>query len=104
MSEDRDKRDKTEESDSERNGRNALLRSRGRSLEITGLGIIISLIVSFWSLVGDGTIELSQYLIFVSLMLISAGGMVWRLWKLTPQGQVAADRLQPGAYRVSFRG
>lgn len=94
---------KNHESDSEANG--PLLKSRGRSLEITGLGIIISLVVAFGSLVGDGTIPLSQYLVFVSLMSISAAGMVWRIRKLTPQAQaIPADRLRPGAYRVSFRG
>jgi hypothetical protein len=94
---------KNQENDSKANG--ALLKSRGRSLEITGLGIIISLVVAFGSLVGDGTIPFSQYLVFVSLMSISAAGMIWRIRKLTPQAQaVSADRLQPGAYRVSFRG
>lgn len=96
--------DKAQESDSEANGRNALLKLRGRSLEIRGLGIIAALVIAFWSLVGDGTIQLSQYLIFVSFMMISAAGMVWRIWKLTPQAQaVPLDRLQPGIYRVTFR-
>lgn len=98
-------RSKNRESGSEANGRNVLLKSRGQSLEITGLGIIVSLVVAFWSLVGDGTIAFSQYLIFVSFMLISAAGMVWRIWKFAPQPQaIAAERLQPGVYRVSFRG
>lgn len=96
---------KNQESDSEADGRNALLKSRGRSLEIFGLGAIASLVLSFWSLVGDGTIEFSQYMVFVAFMLISAAGMVWRIWKLAPRAQVVPiERLQPGIYRVSFRG
>jgi hypothetical protein len=97
-------RDKNAKSDSQANGENALLKSRGRSLEIVGLGAIASLILSFWSLVGDGTIQFSQYLVFVAFMLISAAGMVWRIWKLAPRAQaVPVERLQPGTYRVSFR-
>jgi hypothetical protein len=54
--------------------------------------------------VGDGTIQFSQYLVFLVFMLISAAGMVWRIWKLGPRAQaVPAERLQPGVYRVSFR-
>jgi hypothetical protein len=97
-------RDEKPESDSEADGRNALLKSRGRSLEIVGLGAIASLVLSFWSLVGDGTIQFSQYLVFLAFMLISAAGMVWRIWKLGPRAQaVPVERLQPGVYRVSFR-
>jgi hypothetical protein len=78
------------------------LKSTGRTLEITGLGIIASFILAFWSLVGDGTLRLSQYLVFVALLLISAGGMVWRLWKLGPARDGVARVLEPGAYRVTF--
>lgn len=100
-----EEQDRNQESDPEANGRSALLKSRGRSLEITGLGIIVSLVVAFWSLVGDGTIQFSQYLVFLACMLISAAGMVWRILKLTPQNRaVPVERLQPGIYRVSFRG
>jgi hypothetical protein len=97
--------DRNQKSGPEANGRKSLLRSRGRSLEITGLGVIACFVVAFASLVGDGTIQLSQYLIFLAMMLISAGGMVWRIVRLTPRPQpIAVERLAPGAYRVSFRG
>jgi len=82
----------------------AILKSRGHSLEITGLGIVVSLIVAFWSLVSDGTLPLSQYLVFVAFLLVSASAMVWRIWKLSPNGAKASERLEPGIYRVSFGG
>lgn len=81
-----------------------ILKSRRRSLEITGLGVVASLVVSFWSLVSDGTLPLSQYLVFLSLMLVSAGAMVWRIVRLSPDEGVEEKRLEPGVYRVSFRG
>ena len=82
----------------------AVLKSRGHSLEVTGLGVVASLIVSFWSLVSDGTLPLSQYLVFVSFLLVSAAAMVWRIWKLSPNGEKASKGLEPGVYRVSFGG
>jgi hypothetical protein len=78
------------------------LKSAGRRLETTGLGVIASFILAFWNLVCDGTLPLSQYLVFVALLLISAGGMVWRLWKLGPTPNAASQVLKPGAYRVTF--
>lgn len=57
----------------------AMLKSQGQSLEVTGLGVIAALIIAFWSLVGDGTLPLSQYLVFVAFMLVSASGLVWRI-------------------------
>ncbi len=104
---DGDRRDvKREDQGGERDagGRDALLKSCGRSFETTGLGVIVALIVAFGSLVSDGTLPLAQYLIFVSLMLVSAGAMVWRIRKLTPDGLLIRERLKPGAYRVSFGG
>lgn len=95
--------EKPELESSEVEGRNGLLKSRGRSLEVTGLGIIVSLMVAFWSLASDGTIRLSEYLIFLSFLLISASAMIWRICTLAPNNRkVAAARLQPGSYRVSF--
>lgn len=89
---------------SEIEGRNGLLKLRGRSLEITGLGVIVSLMIAFWSLVSDGTIRLSEYLIFVLFLLISSGAIVWRIFRLTPDGHTVREaRLKPGCYRVSFR-
>ncbi len=89
--------------DSRLTARDARLKSRGRELETTGLGVIASLIIAFWSLVGDGTLSISQYLVFVSLLLVSAAGMVWRIWKLSPRGELRPVRLKSGrAYRVTF--
>ncbi len=85
----------------------ATVKSCGQSIEVTGLGVIASLVISFGTLVGDGTILLSQYLVFLALMGISAGGMVWRLCKLSSNGNLQHkddERLQPGIYRVSFDG
>lgn len=84
-----------------------MLKSCGRSTEVTGLGIIASLVIAFGTLVGDGTILFSQYVVFLALMAISAGGIVWRLCKLAPDGTVRRkedERVQPGLYRVSFGG
>jgi hypothetical protein len=61
------------------------LKPSERSLEVTGLGVIVSLIVAFWSVVQDGTLPLSQYLVFVAFLLVSAGGLVWRILKLAPK-------------------
>jgi hypothetical protein len=98
MNEEQDKR-------SAEKAEGTILKSRGRKLEITGLGVVASLVVSFWSLVSDGTLPLSEYLVFLCLMLISAGAMVWRIVKLSPDegAEDVQERLQPGVYRVSFR-
>jgi hypothetical protein len=94
---------KLEPNESSVNGRNALLRSKDGSAEILGLGVIASLIVAFWTLVADGTLPLSQYMVFVALLLVSAGAMVWRIWRLYPRDSAPGERkLPPGAYRVSF--
>jgi hypothetical protein len=93
---------KDENCDAQKEG--AILKSRGRRLEVTGLGVVASLVVAFWSLVTDGTLGLSQYLVFLSLMLISAGAMVWRIVKLAPHEEDEEKRLEPGVYRVSFGG
>jgi len=96
-------REDSQESDAEMRAGKALLKSHGRELEITGLGVIASLIIAFWTLVGDGTILLSEYMVFVSLLLVSAAGMIWRIRKLAPGGEMLPARLKPGrAYRVTF--
>lgn len=94
---------KLEPGESSVNGRKALLRSKDGSAEKLGLGVIAALIVSFWTLVADGTLPLAQYVVFVALLLVSAGGMVWRIRKLYPRDSAPGERkLRPGAYRVSF--
>lgn len=92
------------ETETEPHGAHSPLKARGRTLEVTGLGIIAALVLAFGTLVSDGTLPLAQYLIFLSLMLVSAGGMLWRIWRLTPERIAAPGRLQPGVYRVSFGG
>lgn len=93
-------RDEDRGHNAETHGTSTALPSRGRSLEVTGLGMIAALILAFGSLVTDGTLLLAQYLIFVAFLLVSAGGLVWRLCKLRPAEN--ADRVQPGVYRITF--
>jgi hypothetical protein len=89
---------------STRDAGSALLKPHGRSLEVTGLGVVTALALAFGTLVSDGTLPLSQYLVFVSFLAISAGAMVWRMVKLTPDGRSIEKRLQAGVYRISFHG
>jgi hypothetical protein len=80
---------------------------QGHSFEITGLGVVASLIISFGCLVSDGTLPLDQYLVFLLLMMVCAGAMVWRIWNLVPDGQMTRKedrRLEPGEYRIEFKG
>jgi hypothetical protein len=77
-------KDHPRDSDSPRQGRDNLLKAREHSVEVTGLGVIASLIMAFGLLVSDGTLRLSDYLVFVAFLLVSAGGLVWRLLKLAP--------------------
>jgi hypothetical protein len=72
------------EGDSINQARDAILKSRERSVEVTGIGVIACFIIAFWSLVGDGTVTLSEYFVFVACLLVSAGGLVWRILKLAP--------------------
>jgi hypothetical protein len=46
--------------------------------------VIASLIMAGWTLVGDGTLRLSDYLVFVAFLLLSAAGLVWRIVNLSP--------------------
>lgn len=80
----------------------------GQSIEILGMGVVVSLIISFGCLVSDGTLTLDQYLVFLLLMLVSAGAIVWRIWNLVPdertiRGEDEDERLKPGEYRISFK-
>jgi hypothetical protein len=54
-----------------------LLKAREHSVEVTGLGVIAALLVATWPLVSNGTLRLSDYLVFVAFLLVSAGGLVW---------------------------
>jgi hypothetical protein len=49
--------------------------------EVTGLGIIASLIVASWFLVSDGTLRLSSFLVVTALLLVGAGGLTFRLFR-----------------------
>ncbi len=85
--------------DSMKHATNAILRPSEGSLEVTGLGIIACLIIAFWSLVGDGTVPISQYLVFVAFLLVGAGGLVWRILKLAPTRRAkSGEPQQPGTY------
>ncbi len=59
-------------------------KSRGRSTQVSGLGMIAALIAACWSLVTDRTPRLSEFLLFVALLLFSAGGLVWQMLKPAP--------------------
>jgi hypothetical protein len=84
--------------DSNKSEIDALLQSSGRSLEVTGLGLILSLILAFWSLVADGALPLSTYLVFVGILLVSVGGLVWRIVKLPATRRAKSEEpRQPGS-------
>jgi hypothetical protein len=81
------------ESNSAKHASDAIFWSSERSVEVTGLGAIACFIISFWTLVGDGMLTLSQYLVFVAFLLVSAGGLVWRILKLAPsRGATSGSR------------
>jgi hypothetical protein len=61
----------------------ALPNLRGR-FEITALGMIAALIVACWALVVDGTLQLFDYAVFVSFLMVGAGALVWRIFNLPP--------------------
>ncbi len=80
----REEKDNSHEGGSPEQTRDDLLKSREHSAEVTGIGMIAALIVASWPLVSDGTLMLSDYLVFVAFLLVSAGGLVWRLARLAP--------------------
>lgn len=91
-----------------KSGSGSLVNCHGRSFEITGLGVVTSLIISFGCLVSDGTLPLDQYLVFLLLMVVCAGAMIWRIWNLVPdaktiRGEAEDERLKPGQYRIVFK-
>lgn len=85
----RDQKGDSRESGRSTQARDDLLKPREHSVEVTGLGIISILIVVSWPLVSDGTLRLSDYLVFVAFLLVSAGGLVWRLARLAPNQQAS---------------
>jgi hypothetical protein len=83
--------------DSMEHAANAIPGSSEGTLEVTALGMIACLIIAFWSLVGDGTLPLSAYLVFVAFLLVSAVGLVWRILKHTPRiGTESGAPQKPG--------
>lgn len=50
-----------------------------QSLEVTALGMIACVIIASGSLVVDGSLQFSQFLVFAGFLLVSAAGLVWRL-------------------------
>jgi hypothetical protein len=83
--------------DSMEHAANAIPGSSEGTLEVTGLGMIACLIIAFWSLVGDGTLPLSTYLVFVAFLLVGAVGLVWRILKHAPRiGAECGEPQKPG--------
>jgi hypothetical protein len=58
-----------------------ILDSSGHASEVTGLGVIAALMIAFGSLVSDGTLRLSQYLVFFACLTVGASVLVWRIFK-----------------------
>jgi hypothetical protein len=58
--------------------------STAHSIEVTGLGIIAALLVACAGLVSDGSLPLNQYLVFAAFLLVSSGGLAWRIFKSPP--------------------
>ena len=61
-----------------------LLKDHKQSLEITGLGIIVSLMMAAWPLVSDGTLSIPDYLALVAFLLAGAAVLALRLVELAP--------------------
>lgn len=62
----------------------AVLDSGEHSLEVTGLGLITAVIIALAALVSDGTLPLARYLVFAAFLMVCAGGLAWRIFKLSP--------------------
>ena len=56
--------------------------SHRRTPQVTGLGLIACLAIAIGSLVCEGTLPFTNYLVFLAFLLVGAGGLVWRM--LTP--------------------
>jgi hypothetical protein len=54
------------------------------SLEVTGLGMIAALLLGASKFVIEGTLPLSQFLVFAGFLVVSMGGLVWRIVSLAP--------------------
>lgn len=54
------------------------------SIEVTGLGMVLGVIIASGSLVGEGSFELSHYLVFLGFMLVGAGALLWRILSPSP--------------------
>jgi hypothetical protein len=87
-----EKKDNPGQSDSHGTADADLLNSSKHSFEVTGLGIIASLIISSWPLVVDGTLGISNYCVFVAFLLVGAAGMAWRLIKLQQPQRTSRPR------------
>ncbi len=73
--------------------KDATLKQCDGSLEVTGLGMIVALMITFSYLVYEDALPLSEYLVFVAFLLVSAGGLVWRTFKLVPTSKVKVGDL-----------
>jgi hypothetical protein len=74
---------------------------QARERSVTGLGMISALIVACWSLVADGELPLSDYLLFVAFLLVCASALAWQIWKLAPpRGAEAHGQGKAGSLKV----
>ncbi len=80
--------------DSMKQTRKANLASSDYSFEVTGLGVIAALTIAFGSLVSDGTLQLSQYLVFFACLMVGASVLTWRIFKVA--GASAAESAEFG--------
>jgi hypothetical protein len=69
----------------------ALFGPREHPVEVTGLGIVAALVIAVLFLVSDGTLRLSVCVEVITVLLLVAGGLIWRLAKLLP-GRKAGSR------------
>ncbi len=48
------------------------------------MGVIAALMIAFASLVVDGTLRFSQYLVFAAFLLVGGAVLLWRIFDLAP--------------------
>jgi hypothetical protein len=66
--------------------------------EVTGLGIIASIIVPSWFLVRGGTLRFSSFLIITAVLPVSAGGLIYRLLPENSGRRTGSQNPGPGRF------